>query len=54
MEAIRAEPCLVVDAARSAGLALHEAAEVWAYGAQEGKLRLHDKGHGERWIEEVT
>lgn len=53
MAAIRAEQCLVAQAAAVAGLTFSEAAEVWAYGLREGRLRLHDGGAGDRWIEEV-
>lgn len=54
MEAIRAEHCLICDAARRAGLTFAEASEVWAYGYHEQKLRMHEGGPADRWIEEVT
>lgn len=52
MAAIRSGQRDIGDTARAAGLAFHEAAEVYAYGTKKGALSFHDGGPGNRWIEE--
>ena len=51
LDACRADHHLVSTAARAAGLDLWQAAEVWAWGAKTGRIRLRDDGPGGRWLE---
>lgn len=52
MAAIRRERLDIGDAARAAGISFQDAANVFAYGVQAGKLRFVDNGPGDRFIDE--
>lgn len=52
MAAIRSGRHDMGDAARAAGISFQDAANVFAYGVQAGKLRFVDNGPGDRFIEE--
>lgn len=52
MAAILRERLDIGDAARAAGISFQDAANVFSYGVQAGKLRFVDNGPGDRFIEE--
>lgn len=53
MAAVREKKRDLGDLARAAGLTFAEAANIWAYGSEQGALRFNGGPPGWRWIEEV-